>query len=377
MNILFISQDVPINTFSGGAIRSHFMFRELCMMGNVSVVTANDFGVDHDCAEDFSKSNCYLGHIELYCDPGENARSQELSHGNLSALADLPSYDMIVVRYYWLVTALRLVGQNNLVLDCDDCMLELVRSDGAGSAAQAKKRQYIKDLSMIPLVLFARKSTKMAWQAHFRIYGNCVSKSQSVGRRESVSAYRHKSTVLFVGNLSYAPNYEGLDRFISKVWRYVEKGRDDIELKVVGWGLPPQYKRKWESVSSVRCCGYVEDINDVYSDVDLAISPIWIGSGTHIKIMESLMHRTTMIITKWSHRGYEDTLLDGESLLVANNDSDFRDKLIYLIDNKDVCRQLANQGYNQVAAYHSYERTSGDLAKMLFEHCRSLFVDFK
>lgn len=368
MNILFISQDIPMNNFSGGAIRSHFILKELEILGSVSVITANDFGVNPRYVEDFASLHRYLGHIDTPYYYADDMHAWDVGRRKLLEITDPKGYDLVVVRYYWLVTALHLLHEPNLVLDCDDCMLDVLEDD---PDTDSRATRYIEDIAKIPLVMFAKKSIKLPWLKHFKVYRNCVSKINGVLKEYSTN---NKFTVLFVGNLSYAPNYLGLDHFIENVWRDIASHRRDIELKIAGWGLPSSYEQKWSSIPSINYCGYIENIVDAYKDVDVSISPIQSGSGTHIKVMESLLNHTTMVITQWSHRGYEDTLLDGESLLVAADDAEFFSKLIYLMDNREVCRRLAEEGHRQVVAHHAYEGVRGNLAKILLEHAQSCLL---
>jgi glycosyltransferase involved in cell wall biosynthesis len=61
--------------------------------------------------------------------------------------------------------------------------------------------------------------------------------------------------------------------------------------------------------------GYVKDTKEFYSKIDFLIAPLCSGSGTRIKILESLSYGKPVITT---NIGAEGLLIDSKLLHVAN-----------------------------------------------------------
>ena len=57
--------------------------------------------------------------------------------------------------------------------------------------------------------------------------------------------------ILYVGVLSWMPNYLGLDHFLEKVWPQVLCKIPDASFMIVGKGLADGYRKKWEAIKGV------------------------------------------------------------------------------------------------------------------------------
>jgi glycosyltransferase involved in cell wall biosynthesis len=163
---------------------------------------------------------------------------------------------------------------------------------------------------------------------------------------------------LFVGYLGYPPNFLGLDDFIKHSWPSIVREVPDIRLKIVGARLPDRFARRWSRAENVDLCGFVPSLEDVYADVDFCISPVSMGSGTHIKILESLGRGMTMVISKRSHRGFEEAFKDGECLLVARDFRDFSRKVCDLASNAQLRGSLSARGLQVVRQSFAYDRST-------------------
>lgn len=357
--ILFICPKIPEANASGAEHRSHMFYNELKKLGVVHVLTTNPSGIDHLKAKSFSRDNFYLGNIPVNWKLPLSLKPAK-DNPKFLDITDKNKYDFIVVRYFLKAYWLNLFENEKLILDCDDCYLELMHQSVERSSGLMKilrlwlyryfEPRYSKKLNSLSHVIFARKSAQLVWRDNFHIMPNrlfSVESSPSFERRAS------KFTVLFVGVLNYPPNWSGLDDFIKHVWPLVTKEIADAELKIVGAFLSPKLKNKWSKVKGVNVCGFVENIADVYSGVDISISPVNIGSGTHIKVLESLSKGVPMVISSRSHRGYESTIVENECVLVAQNHQDYAHKICQLASNSFFYEKMAKNGYDAVVQHHS------------------------
>jgi glycosyltransferase involved in cell wall biosynthesis len=357
--ILFVCPRIPEANASGAEHRSHMLYNELKKFGMVHVLTTNPSGIDHLKAKSFSNENFYLGNIPVNWNLPVSLKPVK-DNPKFLDIADKNQYDLIVVRYFIKAYWLNLLGSEKLILDCDDCYLELMHQSVERSTGLMKilrtwlyryfEPRYLNKLNSLSHVIFARESTQLAWKNNFYIVPNRLFSVESFPCFERRSS---KFTVLFVGVLNYHPNWSGLDDFIERVWPMVTQEIVDAELKIVGAFLSPKLKKKWSKVKGVNVCGFVEDIADVYSGVDISISPVNIGSGTHIKVLESLAKGVPMVISSRSHRGYESTIVENECVLVAQNHRDYAHKICQLANDTLFYEKMAKNGYCAVVQYHS------------------------
>lgn len=125
-----------------------------------------------------------------------------------------------------------------------------------------------------------------------------------------------KIELLFVGGLHWPPNRLGLQWFLQKIWPKVSTKRQDVNLKIVG-AMDSRLHKKFQHLKRITWLGYVEDLKGLYETCSATIVPIFYGSGTRIKVLESAKFSRTCISTLLGVEG--SGLKAGESYLLAQN----------------------------------------------------------
>ncbi|MBV9130288.1 MAG: glycosyltransferase family 4 protein [Verrucomicrobia bacterium] len=161
--------------------------------------------------------------------------------------------------------------------------------------------------------------------------------------------------ILTVGVLTYLPNRDGIDRFIREGWPKVRAACPSAEYWLAGRN-DPAVAGRWQTVPGVRVLGFVDDLAALYKASWLTLCPLWTGAGTNIKVLESLAFERTCVSTTMGHRGFEDLLSPGDSLLVAANAENLADHCISLIKDHQWRLALAKRGREVVQREFSYEK---------------------
>jgi glycosyltransferase involved in cell wall biosynthesis len=161
--------------------------------------------------------------------------------------------------------------------------------------------------------------------------------------------------VLTVGVLHYLPNRDGVDRFIREGWPKVRAACPTAEYWLAGKN-DPATARRWQAVPGVKVLGFVDDLAEVYKVSWFTLCPLWTGAGTNIKVLESLAFGRTCVTTVIGHRGYEDCLQAGDSLLVADSPAQLAENCIRLINDCALRLALAKRGREVVQREFSYQK---------------------
>jgi polysaccharide biosynthesis protein PslH len=161
--------------------------------------------------------------------------------------------------------------------------------------------------------------------------------------------------LLTVGALYYLPNREGVDRFIREGWPKVRAACPTAEYWLAGRN-DPALARRWQAIPGIKVLGFVDDLAAAYHASWFTLCPLWTGAGTNIKVLESLAFGRTCVATVIGHRGFEDCLPSGDSLLVATNPEDVAENCIRLINDHALRLALAKRGREVVRREFSYEK---------------------
>lgn len=140
-----------------------------------------------------------------------------------------------------------------------------------------------------------------------------------------------RPTVLFVGLMNYAPNREGLDRFIARSWPQVLARHPEARLRIVGKGLDAEHAERWRQSIGVELLGYVDDLNREYADCHCTICPVHWGGGSNIKVLESIGHRRASVVSPRVARQLNDWFPGGHGVVEAADDESFAAEVAALL----------------------------------------------
>jgi glycosyltransferase involved in cell wall biosynthesis len=152
--------------------------------------------------------------------------------------------------------------------------------------------------------------------------------------------------VLFVGNLSFAPNVAGLIGFVTQAWPLLRQQVPQAVLTVAGFCPKPEIRALAVS-AGFELHADVPSLAPFYRETDVTIAPILFGSGTRIKILEAMAFGRTVVSTTVGAEGMG--LEHGRHLLIADTMPGFADALSRLAKDPALRQSLA-------AAAHAYQR---------------------
>ncbi len=109
--------------------------------------------------------------------------------------------------------------------------------------------------------------------------------------------------LLTVGLMSHPPNYLGLDDFLTRHWPVIRRAYPELIYKIAGGGCPERFAERWQRMDGIELLGYVEDLAPLYREALAVLTPVDRGSGTCIKVLESLRHGRVCLGSPFAFRG--------------------------------------------------------------------------
>lgn len=119
-----------------------------------------------------------------------------------------------------------------------------------------------------------------------------------------------------IGSMNWMPNEEGIKWFLKNVWDDVTKRIPEAKLYLAGRNMPRWLRRTKKK--NVVIVGEVPDAHAFVNEHNVAIVPLFSGSGMRIKIIESMALGKTVITTLVGAEGIQYS--EFEDIIIADNE---------------------------------------------------------
>ena len=166
--------------------------------------------------------------------------------------------------------------------------------------------------------------------------------------------------LLFIGRLDWPPNRDGLKWFLERVWPHVV---GDFELDIVGSGCA-DWLRPFLSDTRLAFHGRVESVTPHYHAAVANIVPIFYGSGTRVKAIESSLYETACISTALGVAGIG--LKPGEDYVRAESESEWIEAINGL--NAQAAAALGRSALERVAPRFDRDRVADRFLQLTGAH---------
>ncbi len=160
--------------------------------------------------------------------------------------------------------------------------------------------------------------------------------------------------LLFVGQLKYKPNLEGVRRFLERSWPGVRERLPAARLRLVG-EIDDEPRAAWSALPGLEVTGRVPALDEHYAAATACVAPVFFGGGTNIKVLEAAAHGRACLVSPFSHYGFEDDLRDGASVLRAEDDSAFTRHALTLLSGDGTAARLGARAREVVVERYSFE----------------------
>lgn len=184
-----------------------------------------------------------------------------------------------------------------------------------------------------------------------------------LARKTNFGYSQSEFIVLVVGEL--LPNKNQMQ--VIKAIEQVKTTHSNIKLLVAGNGNErnnlENYVKEHQLEENIEFLGYCTNLEDYQCFVDVGVS-CSIREGLGLNVIESMMSGNTFIATK--NRGHNELIKDGyNGFLVDIHDSKtLAERLIFLMENQDIKRQMENNAIEFVKRY-SLDETRKEMTSII------------
>ena len=133
------------------------------------------------------------------------------------------------------------------------------------------------------------------------------------------------------------------------------------ELHLAGKGVEVHIDE--QDASGLHVHGFVEDIDGFVNDHGILVSPIRIGSGIRVKILESMALGKPIITTAIGAAGIE--YEKSKCLTIAESREDFIQAMTELSSNAHLREEIGRNAHSYIRKNHNIEEISKQLLELL------------
>jgi glycosyltransferase involved in cell wall biosynthesis len=169
----------------------------------------------------------------------------------------------------------------------------------------------------------------------------------------------HGHGVLFVGDMQYGPNADGVRYFVDAIFPAIRAAVPDVTLSVVGHQPPIRPS------DHVVVTGRIGDPTPYYEAAQVVVVPLRAGGGTRLKILEAMARGRPVVSTSIGCEGLEVT--DGEHLLVADTPSGFAGRVTDLLESPELRARIGRNARRLVESRYDWSIINRKLAALYGE----------
>ena len=177
---------------------------------------------------------------------------------------------------------------------------------------------------------------------------------------------RHDTdTVLYHAYLPYFPNVDAVQFLVAEIWPHVRKRKPGARLIIAGRDPEDSVKAVVSAAPGVELVPNPKSMARVAKRASITVAPLRLGSGTRIKILESMAWGLPVVSTTLGFEGIEAS--DGEHLLVRDDPKEFAEAICLLMSDAALWRKLRYAGRDLVRERYSWDRVFEPLEEALIE----------
>jgi glycosyltransferase involved in cell wall biosynthesis len=345
MRTLLLTPFSALSSASGTEARSAAYLAALKSVSRVDVVCMNQYEtISKDLL--IQENGISVAHIKT---PSERIISRYKSSAEITRRIEgllgrrLEEYSCIVSRYIFGASKIQVPSNVGIIADLDDIKWRSspptfrIALNSVSVRALKKKAVEFKEIGKIRAlsgaVVLAERDRIFSKDIPTKVLATPILVRPEFIQTNFEDIDAKSLRLLFVGTLSWEPNYVGLIWFLETCWRELVLRQPNARMTIVG-KVSADQKSKLSSYKNVLCKGFVDDLSWEYRRCDLVVAPVFSGGGALVKIAEAAFYGKPIFTTRFAAEGYAGILNNGEEIIVFRNGVDFIASIDFILQNK-------------------------------------------
>lgn len=180
-------------------------------------------------------------------------------------------------------------------------------------------------------------------------------------RAESVyPPFSERAHFCFLGNYRHAPNLDGIEWFLNKIWPTLHKKYPALELHLYG-AYPPATISSRHKKMGVQALGPIEDHREMLKKYRALIAPLRYGAGIKGKVLEAWCTGTPVLGTKIAFEGM------GTDCETFNDETSFISLYEKIFHQEESWNIEQNKNLHHAKDFFNAEKRSQEFLEFIFK----------
>jgi len=175
--------------------------------------------------------------------------------------------------------------------------------------------------------------------------------------------YSHNKTLLFTGNMDYAPNVDAVVHFATNILPEIRKVHPDVKF-IIG-GQRPVQKVLDLACDHIVVTGFIKDLAATYNEASVVVAPLRFGAGTQNKVLEAMAMGVPVVCSNIGFAGLGIT--SGEGAIIQTDPMKFANSVSELLASATERERVGKAGANVIRTRFDWDIIAAQLESYLMQ----------
>lgn len=173
--------------------------------------------------------------------------------------------------------------------------------------------------------------------------------------------YSLQDTILFTGNMNYAPNVDAVIYFCQEIFPLIQKKIKNVRFIIAG--QKPLRKVKKLADEAIEITGFVKDLSLYYEKATIVVAPLRFGAGTQNKVLEAMAMGVPVVSRNIGFNGLN--IESGNGVVLSTETQDFANQCIRLLENERLRKEIGKKGKEVIQKQFDWDVIADQLERYL------------
>jgi glycosyltransferase involved in cell wall biosynthesis len=175
--------------------------------------------------------------------------------------------------------------------------------------------------------------------------------------------YSHNHTLLFTGNMDYAPNVDAVQYFVEEVFPIIKQQHSQVKFIIAG--QRPVKKVQDLASADVHVTGFIKDLAAVYNQASVVVAPLRFGAGTQNKVLEAMAMGVPVVCSNIGFKGLG--IESGEGAIMQTDPQQFAQSVIQLLNSQQMREEVGAKGMHVMQSRFGWDSVAKTLEGYLMQ----------